>query len=758
MKRTLWLSTSVVALACCGAAQAQTTPASGGSSSTTAASGSVEQVVVTAERRKTELMKTNISATVLTAQDLAQKGVNLVDQLQFVAPSVTIDNFGQGDDFDIRGIGKGEHNSQTTPGVITYRDGVPTFPGYITEEPYYDVANLEILRGPQGTFAGQGAIGGAVFVTTANPVIGGPTNGYVTAQAGNYYDFGLQGATNLPIDDTMAARFAFFSETRSSFYDITQPNGSKYDGNPGDAHWGAIRGSLLWQPTQNLTVLFKLDADLLDNGAYPADPFSDRFKTIGGLPNPNYTDLFHITADRGQGAQDEFVRPSLKVDYVLPDDITLQSITAYQRGNTTYKADLYGPTYCTIANCYAAPDVVGNWAVANVGWSFGDNVDETIWSQEINLISSDSGWFQWVVGGFAQSNLYDFLAPANRNFVINQVPGPGVYELQGSNPESDISAFAQTTFKLPAGFEIQLGGRYANDTTQNHNVYINQYGLPLTDNQTLAWNNFSYKGSLNWTLNDENYLYGFMATGYKPGGLNVPVGLGTPASFGAETVVNYEAGWKSSFFDGHLLSQFDAYWNNFHSFQVIIGYPAIPVFGFEVNDPNTTKLYGIEESLQAVFGQLAFDANLGLMHSSLGTFYATDPRIVSGLPCNPATGPGSATCINLGGHPQTYAPNFSANFGVRYTFRLEGDDTLTPGVNFGYESGQWATLFDNPALGDKLSERHNLGAQVTWTHGDYALSLYGSNLLDQHYVEALNSGLDFAGPPREYGIRLSKAF
>ena len=195
MRGKLSLSTSVLALICCGAVHAQT--ASGSSSNTTA--GGVEVVVVTAERRTVDLQKASLSATVLSGTDLENKGVMVLDQLQFIAPNVTIDNFGQGVDFDIRGIGKGEHNSQTTPGVITYRDGVATFPGYITEEPYYDVANIQVLRGPQGTFAGQNAIGGAVFVNTQNPVIGGGYDGYVQAQAGNYTDFGLQGATNIPI-------------------------------------------------------------------------------------------------------------------------------------------------------------------------------------------------------------------------------------------------------------------------------------------------------------------------------------------------------------------------------------------------------------------------------------------------------------------------------------------------------------------------------------------------------------------------------
>ena len=121
----------------------------------------------------------------------------------------TVNNFGQGIDFNIRGIGKAEHNTQTTTGVITYRDGVATFPGYFTAEPYYDIARVEILRGPQGTFVGQNATGGAVFVTSNDPVIDGGHHGYIHAAVGNYNYFGAQGAINLPAGDTFAARVAF---------------------------------------------------------------------------------------------------------------------------------------------------------------------------------------------------------------------------------------------------------------------------------------------------------------------------------------------------------------------------------------------------------------------------------------------------------------------------------------------------------------------------------------------------------------------
>jgi iron complex outermembrane receptor protein len=329
--------------------------------------------------------------------------------------------------------------------------------------------------------------------------------------------------------------------------------------------------------------------------------------------------------------------------------------------------------------------------------------------------------------------------------------------LQGTNPTTTYAGFGQVSIKLPAGFQLQLGGRYSSDTTAN-NVQVLQFGAPIADIQKASFSDFTYKATLNWNLNANNFLYGFVATGFKPGGLNVPVGLGQPAPFTSETVTNYEVGWKATAFDGHIRTQLDAYYNDYKNFQVIVGYPAIPVFGIELNDPNPTKMYGVEGEVQAVFGPLSIDAGIGLMHSSLGTFFATDPRIVAFASCSPTVGPASASCINLSGHQQTYAPDFTFNFGVQYDFTLSGGDTLTPRVNFGHISSQWATLFDNTALGDRLADRDILGAQLAWVHKDIVTTLYGTNLTDQHYVGAINTGLRFAGPPRQFGIRVLKLF
>ncbi len=710
----LWLSVSALTLVCCGVASAQTTSSS---QKDDAGVGKVQEVVVTAERRPSNLQTTAISATVISGADLVKKGVVTVDAIQFVAPGITVNNFGQGNDFNIRGIGKAEHNSQTGVGVIVYRDGIATFPGYFQEEPYYDIASVEILRGPQGTFVGQNATGGAVFITSNNPVINGGAHGYIAGQVGNYSDVATQGAVNLPVSDTFAARLAFNAEGRNSFYTVTGPN----HGNPGNLREGSARLSLLWKPIDALSVLFKTDYNYIDMGAIPADPYN-------ATNSP-----FHVTANFPGAALDKWVRSDLKIDYVMPGGITLRSLSGYQRGNTYYHTDLDGTS------------------AANL--TFGDKVDETIYSQEFNLISPSTGPITWVLGAYYQSDEYNF--PAGQFFI--GVPPPVYYTLQGTNPEQTSAAFGQISFALPDNFQLQVGARYSDSKTTNH-VTIDQYGLPLVDEQSADSNSVTGKIALNWTIDQHNFVYAFVATGDRAGGLNLPVGLGVPAPFKPEKVTEYELGWKAGLLDGHLRTQVDAYYNDYRNFQVTIGYPAFPTFGFEVNTPNPTKIYGLEFQAEAVFGDFSFDAGLGLTHSQLGAFYATDPRIGSVSACNPATGPTSSSCIALGGKQQTYAPNFTFNLGGQYVFRLADGDNITPRLNYGHISDQWATLFENAALGDHLGERNIFNGQIAWSHGDLVATIYGTNLTDQHYVGALNSGLRFEGPPRQYGVRLLKLF
>ncbi len=718
MNRKLWLWVSASTLLGAGAAHGQSAP---GAQTGKATVATVAEIVVTAERRTVKLQRAAVAASVLTGTDLAKKGVVTADQLQTAMPSVTVQNFGQGNNFNIRGIGKGATNSATLVGVVTYRDGVATFPGYFQDEPYYDIANLEVLRGPQGTFAGQNATGGAVFISEKNPIIDGGYHGYLQGQYGNYNDVNLQGAVNLPISDTLAARVAFNDEYRDSFYHVTGAD----PGRQGELKQSSLRFSLLWQPIDALKVLSKTDYNYIDQGGYPADPFN-------ATNNP-----FDITSNTRAMAIDQFVRSVLDVNYKFANGVTLRSVTGYQKGMSASRVDLDGGA------------VLSN--------TLRDGVGEELWSEEINLISPDEGPLTWVGGLYYSHDVMTF--PKNTGFDIGEPHGGFDLTITGTNPKETKAVFGQVSYRLASGLELQVGARYTDFTAINDIVAaIPEFGVALPQNQSERDSKLTGKVALNWTIDADNFVYAFVATGHKGGGLNTPTTLVLPPVFKPEDVTDYEVGWKATTLDGHLRTQLGGYYNDYRNFQVSIGSPTSSAQSLELNITSPSKIYGLEGQAQAVFGALSFDLGVSLLHSELGTFFAVDPRLAAAGACNPTSGPATAVCRNINGNQQVYAPRFTFNIGAEYEFKLDGGASLTPRINFGHIAPQWATLFENPALGDRLGARNLLSGQVAYQRGDWRLTAYGTNLTDQRYLSAVNAGLRYVGPPRQYGLRLSKTF
>jgi len=685
-----------------------------------AENATLDTVVVTAERRSQPLQKSSLSATVLSGDDLLKSGVNVLDQMQFVTPSTAANNYGQGLNITIRGIGKAETNTQTKTGVITYRDGVATSPGYFASEPYYDIASVQILRGPQGTFGGQNATGGAVIVDSNDPVINGGVTGYVLGQIGNYSDYGGQGAVNLPVSSTLAARIAFNTESRDGFWNVSGP----YTGGNGELRSKSVRLGVLWKPTRELSVLLKTDLNNISMGGYPAGPVAS-----------TVNDPFTVTANANQMARDRFGRTVLRVEYTFDDGTKFRSLTGRQSGNTAYAGDLDG---------------------TSAGYSvFYDSTDETLYSQEFNLISPDTSPLTWVLGAYANKDEFTVL-PGNLYSGIVSSPLT-VYSFYGTTPSRTRAVFGQVSYELTDSLKLAVDARYSK-THHSLNLDIQQYGLPLSQRQSVDFSGFSGKAALNWTLDAQNFLYAFVASANRPGGLNVPVGLGPASPFDAERVTSTEFGWKASWLGGHVNTQTSVFYNNYKNFQVTIGYPAIPVFGVEVNTPNATRIYGFEQQIQAQLGDgWSARANLGLLHSALGAFFATDPRIPAAAACDPAKGPGSTSCINLDGHKQTYAPELTFNVGLEKRF-VVGDNVITPRINYAHVSAQWATLFENTTLGDRLGNRNLVGAQLDWERGDFTASLYSTNLTNSRYTSAVTAGLRYAGAPRQYGVRITKFF
>lgn len=720
MSHKLWITTSAVVLLWAGAAQAQQTPPAGNDQQET----TVEEVVVTAERRTTSLQETAVAATVLSGTDLENRGVTTLEQLQFVAPSTTVQNFGQGNFFNVRGIGKSEPTTAIGVGVTTYRDGVPVFPGYFQTEPYYDIGSVELLRGPQGTFAGTNATGGAVFINSRAPDFNG-VNGYVMAQYGSYDNVKLQGAVNVPISDTLAVRFAGNQETRDSFHTIT----GNYQGHPGDIDASSLRASVLWTPTPALRVLLKGDYNYLDFGGYPADP---------ALAT---NDPFRITANGPHSGVDETARVSLNVSYVLDNGITLRSITGYQDGISEFSTDLDGTS-----------------AVNN---TFYDRVEEEVMSQEFNIVSPDNQQLTWLLGAFYQYD--DVVFPVTTfprgAYHVGFPEGGFDYYIFGETPKETKAVFGQVSYDVSEQLQIQFGARWSESTSTNDNVYTTYpaFGLVLLQNDEVTAEKTTGKLSINYKVDENNFVYGFVATGFKMGGLNAPNFYVPASAFGPEDVTDYELGWKSTMFDGRVRTQLGAYYMTYEGFQVYVSDPTVPLFSSIVNVTGETVLKGIEGSAQMRFGQWSADVGASFSSSELGKFYAVDPRRPR-IACNPDTGPAAGNCQNLEGNSQSYAPEFTFNAGLQYEFNLGDGATLTPRIDYSHIGESWTSIFNNAALGDQLEARNLVNLKLTYQVDDWTLAAYALNATDQTYIAAVNAGLRYAGAPRQIGLNLMRTF
>ena len=344
----LLLSLVLLAISDPEIAAAQSTP------SDNAKTREVETVVVTGERRVVNLQSAAVAASVLTADDLRTHDVKGVNDLEYSTPSLTVGANGQSTQINIRGIGKEDNSGTATAAVAIYRDGIGTISGFATAEPYFDIASIEVLRGPQGTFSGENAAGGAIFVNTRDPVFDGSDPGFLEVGYGNYDQHEASGALNLPITDTLGARVAFDHTDRDSFFTAyMDPAATIRNPQPvGAKDFNSARLTLLWKPNDKFDAKIKLDYSDLDNHGYA-------FSVVVGTPNPG-SDFFgngpyaaNISTDpfivgnnaTDNYAKDRMARGSLDMHYTFDNGWVLRSLSGAQWVNSYIRNDDDGSAF-----------------------------------------------------------------------------------------------------------------------------------------------------------------------------------------------------------------------------------------------------------------------------------------------------------------------------------------------------------------------------------------------------------------------------
>lgn len=698
-------------------AQAQT-PRSGSASV-------LEEVIVTAERREVSLQTTAISASVLTGDMLEARGVTNLYALQYAAPSVTIAGYGSANVFNIRGIGRSQVDIDVPSGVVIYRDGAPTLGGFFQNEPYFDLASIEVLRGPQGTFVGKSAAGGAVFIRTNDAELG-TLDGKVELGVGSDSLKEVTGIVNLPVGDTAAFRLAYKHTEADHYYDrIT----GDYTGSPGARDMDSLRLAMNWRPTDALSVLAKLDYHDLDFGGNVTSSFGDP--------------LFDVEQNANFAYKDESLRAVLNIKYQADGGIAFTSLSAVQDLDTINNLDLNA----------TQPDFYVFNSAANV----------KVYSQEFNLVSPDEGRVTWVTGAFWQKQVIDLPNWEQGGFTFVGGGFPTDYPWLTSpwdRTEEEWAVFGQVSLDLTDRLELKVGARYSEYELDQFTQWVFGTGLvppnptqagvvpfpPASvggDRQALKEDSIDGSVSLNWTIDERQFIYGVVSRGHVTGGVN----LFPPFDVYDEmAVINYELGWKSSWLQDRLRTQVSAYYESFDDYQANFGREGGIILPTNRNAESTSHVNGIELSAQALIERWSFDFGLAWLDSELGPFRNVDD-------------PFSGETVDLTGAQVPFSPEWTGSVGVAYAIPIAGM-TLTPRLDYSYISETRGALWDSPLVAMESRALLNALVSLESASDKWQASLWVTNATDEEYVAGIqnNGTLRYAGPPRQYGLRVSFNF
>jgi len=610
-----------------------------------AADADVSEIIVTARRVEERLQDVPISITVFSQQQLSQQNVVNSSDLAAFTPSLsTNNNFGaQNSSFAIRGF---VQDNGTAPSVGTYfgdvvaprgaSNGLPSGDG-AGPGSFWDLQNVQVLKGPQGTLFGRNTTGGAVLLVPQKPTA--KLEGYVEASVGNFDMKGVQAVVNIPVNDQFRFRLGVDHQQRNGYMMNTSGIGPR---DFSDVDYTAVRASAVVDITPNLenyTIASYVNSDT--NG--------DVQKLIASKP-PSASCPFFCGAAVGQLAaqgsgfydfQQDVANPNTKLTqwqvinittWNASDTLTFKNIASYAQLKNDLKTALFGTNFASpaipgflpsfnynFANSTPAPgeDTVheatiteefrlqGHTQDDRLTWQTGIYFEVarplgTVGSQSPTAINcTDSATFQCTdIWGF----LFDISGQVPAAFLPVHVGGVNLTE--GKTSYRDAAGYAQSTFKLNDQFKLTGGIRYTSDDEVNDSLqrsYVfnapaptatNPLPLPTipsfhcTNPLAVATNCNSHfsQGThaptwligLDYTPVQDVLAYGKYTRGYRAG--TIAPNVSTPYNYvQAEKVDTYEVGLKTSF-AAAVRGTFDmaVFHNNFTNQQLQLGFDVAP--------------------------------------------------------------------------------------------------------------------------------------------------------------------------------------
>ncbi|KQV90195.1 hypothetical protein ASD15_22965 [Massilia sp. Root351] len=697
------------------------------------ANQTVDKVVITAQKREQAAIDVPASVTAVVAEQLTRDGKTKLEDYVAQIPGLSLSSFRQGfSQVTLRGITTGV--AQSASSTAFYIDEAPigsvnAYAAGSSVTPDIDPADLqrvEVLKGPQGTLYGAGAMGGMVRYVTAAPDYRA-LRGSVTL-GGNAVKNGGNGKSgrlslNLPFaDNTMALRLSAFERTDAGYIDNTQ--GGAKDVNETKVRGGRVAFNWLINSDWKLSAFAltqKVQGDA--NGIVDVDPAT--LKPLrGDLTQTRYApevstaklDVANLTLNGSIGG------------LTLVSSTTVQDFDASQGADGTYG---YG---VALGAAFKIPDL---------GVSYAQATTTRRVSQEIRAGASALGdKLTYEAGVYYTKEDNTNRIPGFRPFSTTTgttYPLPSIVKASIDSSYKEWSVFANATYAVSDKFDVLAGVRHGKDDQ----VYAQDYsGLlvgpaPVVINSGSSENKSTYLFTARYKPSSDAALYARVANGFRPGGPNAvpPTGAGNaPQTFQPDTLTSYEVGYKAVMAEGKVSLEAALFSTDWKDIQI---QTSANGFNFYVNGGAATSR-GAEASL------MLFPVPGLSLRASIGY---TDAKLSEAAP---AAG-------GLDGDRLPFVPKVSGSLGANYRWNVGGGFKASAGASINY-TGDRRSDFSQRAAQDVPSySTINISGGIE--NGNWRLSLYGKNLGDKRGVTFLKSlSLQPQGSPFGAGVIAPRTF